>query len=155
VRAPRSTPTDVLLKQDEADPWPSTPGTPHAGAADGPSGSATAGGPASSGPRYPLRSRATGADGSASADQQACGHDPQQQHAAAALEVTRERLGTGKCGGVFAGRCEPVVGMGASGSSCRNAAQVLLYMILQASFFQFDSSPFRWQRCCLESHNCQ
>jgi hypothetical protein len=111
---PRSTPTDVLLKQDEAGPWPSTPGAPQAAAAAGPSGTA-AGALASGGPRYPLRSRATGTNGSARADQQACGHDPQQQHAAAALEVTRERLGTGKCGGVLAGRCEPE-GMGASAS---------------------------------------
>jgi hypothetical protein len=101
--------TDVLLKQDEAGPWPSASVAHQAVPAGGPAGTLAAGPTSSSSsPQHSLPSPETGADGGAAGGEQEnfrC--DPQQQHGPSALVVTHYILGKGKCGGVVQGRCVP------------------------------------------------
>ncbi|KIY99337.1 hypothetical protein MNEG_8623 [Monoraphidium neglectum] len=89
----------VLMKQEEAGPWPSaTEGGEQQAVPAGATSAAAAA--ASRNQRYPLCSRIADASG-ASGGQKA--GSSEQEHAASALELTGKRLGWGKCGGVNVG----------------------------------------------------
>lgn len=140
--------TDVLMKQEEVGPWPSA--TEHAGVhhtvpAGGRSGTPAAGAAATSALplRYSLRSGTSGAGGASGGQQtSSC----EQQHALSSLVITNERLGTGKCGGVFVGRCAHM-GLSAQLSAqqlagSRGKAQALLRLSLNRLVsFRFDTRP--------------
>jgi hypothetical protein len=103
TRTCRSTHIDVLMKQEEAGPWPSaTEGGEQQAVPAGATSAAAAA--ASRNQRYPLCSRIADASG-ASGGQKA--GSSEQEHAASALELTGKRLGWGKCGGVNVGWCAP------------------------------------------------